>query len=76
MDKYYGAVVQDLTMRSNNCDKRLKEINDDIKENKDTIEKAVQQETRDKKEIEDHIMKNNAEVIINVISISNVYFLH
>jgi hypothetical protein len=38
-------------MRSNNCDKRLKEINDDIKENKDTIEKAVQQETRDKKEI-------------------------
>lgn len=66
LDKYYGAVVQELTMRSNNCDKRMKEINDDIKENKDTIEKAVQQETRDKKEIEDHIMKNNAEYILEL----------
>lgn len=56
-------------MRSNNCDKRMKEINDDIKVNKDTIEKAVQQETRDKKEIEDHIMKNNAEVIIDLMLI-------
>ncbi|XP_076103404.1 uncharacterized protein LOC143072386 isoform X1 [Mytilus galloprovincialis] len=66
LDKYYGAVVQDLTTRSNNCDKRIKEINEDIKQNKDTIEKLVQQASHDKKEIEDHILKNNAEYILEL----------
>lgn len=62
LDKSYSTAVQELTRKSNACDKRICEGMGDIKQNKDMITERWTHRQRDKSRLEDSVIQNVAEV--------------